>query len=83
MVKNTVQAEEWFDECYLDSVPSRQMVEKWFADFKRDRTNTDVAKRSGLPNCRICSRKHKKIYKKTSVDYLFSRLYDNYRFKSI
>ena len=26
------------------------MVKKWFADFKRGRTNTDDAERSGRPN---------------------------------
>ena len=45
-----VQAKPWLDKCYLDSAPSRQMVEKWFADFKRGRANTDDAERSGNPN---------------------------------
>lgn len=35
MGKNTVQAKQWLDKCYSDSAPSRQMIEKWFADFKR------------------------------------------------
>ena len=51
--KNIVQAKQWLDKCYPDSAPSRQMVEKWFADFKRGRTNTDDAQRSGRPNSAV------------------------------
>ena len=36
--------------CYPDSDPTRQMVEKWFADFKRGRANADDGERSGRPN---------------------------------
>ena len=35
------------DKCYSDSTLSRQMVNKWFVDFKSGRTNTDDAERSG------------------------------------
>ena len=52
MRKNNVQAKQWLDKCYLDSVLSRQMVEKFFDDFKRGRTNTD-AERSDRPNSSI------------------------------
>ena len=38
MGKNTVQEMQWFDIFYPDSAPSKQMVEKWFADFERGRT---------------------------------------------
>ena len=41
MGKNTVQAKQWVDKCYPNSAPSRQMVEKCFADFKlREITDT-------------------------------------------
>ena len=50
MGKNTVQAKQWFDKFYPASAPSRQIVMKWFADFKHGRTNTDDAERSGHPN---------------------------------
>ena len=53
MGKNTVQAKQWLDKYYPDSAPSRQMVEERFTDFKRSRTNTDGAERSGRPNSAI------------------------------
>ena len=55
MEKNTVQAKQWRGKCYPDSAPSRQMVEKWFADFKRSRTNTNDAERSGHPYSAVIS----------------------------
>ena len=39
------------------------MVEKWFADFKRGRTNTDDAERSGHPNSAVVPENIKKVYK--------------------
>ena len=53
MGKNTVQAKQWLEKCYPGSTPSRQMIEKWFADFKRSRINTDDAERSGRPNLAV------------------------------
>ena len=47
--KNTVQTKQWFDKCYGESSPSRQMAEKWIGKFKRARTSTDDAERSGKP----------------------------------
>ena len=54
MGKNSVQAKQWLDKCYPASAPSSQMV-KWFADFKRGRTNTNIggAERSGRPNSAV------------------------------
>ena len=52
-LKNTVQAKQWLDKYYPNSAPLRQMVEKWFADFKRGRTNTDDAERSDRPNLAV------------------------------
>ena len=51
--KNTVQAKKCIDKCYLDSAPSIQMVEKWIADFKSGRTNTDDAERPGRQNLSV------------------------------
>ena len=34
MGKNTVQAEQWLDKCYLNSAPLEKMVKKWYADFR-------------------------------------------------
>lgn len=49
MGKNTIKTKEWLDKCYGESAPSRQMVEKWIGEFKRGRTSTDDAERSGRP----------------------------------
>ena len=53
MGKNTVRAKQWLDKCYPDSAPSKQMVEKWFEDSKRVRTNIDDVERSGRPNSAV------------------------------
>ena len=50
MKKNTVETKQWLDKHYPNSAPSRQMVEKWIAEFKRGRTSTNDAERSGRPN---------------------------------
>ena len=60
--KNTVQAKQWFEKCYSDSALSRQMVEKWFADFKRDRTNTDYAERFRRQNSAVVPKNIKKKF---------------------
>lgn len=49
MGKNTVQAEEWLKKCYGDSSPSKATICRWFAEFKRGRTSTEDAERSGRP----------------------------------
>ena len=63
MRKNTAQAKLWLNMCYPVSDSSRQMVEKWFADFKGGRTNIDDAKRSGHPNSEIVPENIKKFAK--------------------
>lgn len=44
--KNTVEAKAWFDKCYGDSAPSKETIERWYAELKNSRTNTGGAKRS-------------------------------------
>ena len=63
MEKNTAQAKQWLDKCYPDYALSRQMVEKWFADFKRSRTNTDDVERSDHPNSAVLPENIKKSTK--------------------
>ena len=48
--KNTVQAKQWLDKCYLDSAPLQTMVKRWYADFKCGCTDTNDAECSGYPN---------------------------------
>ena len=50
MKKNTVETKQWLDKHYPVCAPSIQMVEKWIGEFKRGRTSTDDAERSGRPN---------------------------------
>ena len=45
-----METKQWLDKHYPNSAPSRQIVEKWIAEFKRDRTSTNDAERSGRPN---------------------------------
>ena len=49
MRKNTVLTNQWLDKCYGESSPSMQMVEMWISEFKRGRTSTNNAERSGRP----------------------------------
>ncbi|GFS73119.1 HTH_48 domain-containing protein [Nephila pilipes] len=49
MGKNTVQAKQWIEKCYPDSCPSKATICRWFAEFKRGRTDTNDAERSGRP----------------------------------
>ena len=69
MGKNTYQAKQWLDTRYPDSAPSKQLVEKWFADFKRVGTNTDGAERSGRPNLAVVPENIKKGYKMVFADH--------------
>ena len=50
--KNTVQAKQWL-KCYSDSAPSETMVKRWYADFKRGRTDTNDVEHSGHPNLTV------------------------------
>ena len=68
MEKNTVQAKQWLDKRCTASAPSRQMVEKWFADFKRARTNTNDAERSGRINSAVVPENKTKNHNMVLVD---------------
>ena len=64
MKKNTVETKQWLDKHYPNSAPSRQMVEKWIAEFKRGHTSTVYdADRSGRPNDAVIPENIKKIHK--------------------
>ena len=57
MGKNTVQANQWIDKCYLDSAPSETIVMRWYADFNavvqtQMMLNTQVAQIRQLENTR-------------------------------
>ena len=63
MGKNTVQAQQWLEKCYPDSAPSKTTICRWYADFKRGRTDTNDAERSGRPNEAVIPVNMKKILK--------------------
>ena len=59
--KNTVQAKQWLDKCYSNcSIETN--------DFKRSRTNTDDAERSGHPNSAVVPENIKKAHKIVLAD---------------
>ncbi|XP_055302592.1 histone-lysine N-methyltransferase SETMAR-like [Sitodiplosis mosellana] len=68
MGKNTDQAEEWLQKCYPGSAPSIATIKRWFADFKRGRTDTDDAERSGRPNEAVIPENITKINKMIMAD---------------
>ena len=47
---------------FIWTASSRQIIKKWFADFKRGRTNTDDAERSGRPNSAVDPEYIKKVH---------------------
>ena len=53
MGKNTVQAQQWLEKCYPDCAPSKTTIYRWYADFKRGRTDANDAERSGRPNAAV------------------------------
>ena len=63
MGKNTVQAKQWLDKCYSDSAPLETRVKRWYADFKRGRTDTNDAEHSGRPNSAVVPENTKKLPK--------------------
>ena len=62
MKKNTVQAQKWLEKCYGDSAPSKTTICRWYAEFKRGRTDTEDAERSGRPNEVVTPETIKKIH---------------------
>ena len=62
MKKNTVQAQQWLEKCYGDSAPSKTTICRWYAEFKRGRTDTEDAERSGRPNEVVTPETIKKVH---------------------
>ena len=63
MGKNTVEAKQWLDKRYGDSAPGKSTIINWYVEFKRVRTNTDDAERSGGPKSAVVSENITKVYK--------------------
>ena len=62
MKKNTVQAQQWLEKCSGDSDPSKTTICRWYAEFKRGRTDTEDAERSGQPNEVVTPETIKKVH---------------------
>ena len=59
--KNSVQAKQWLDKCYLYSALLETMVKRWYADFKRGCIDTNNAESSGRPNLEVVLENTKKL----------------------
>ena len=63
MEKNTAEAKQQLDKHYGDSAPGKSTIIDWYAGFKRGRTNTDDAERSGRPKSAVVLEKITKVHK--------------------
>ena len=61
--KNTVEAKQWLDKRYRNSAPRKPTIIDGYADFRRGRTNTDDAKRSGRPKSVVVPENITKVHK--------------------
>ena len=62
MGKNTVQAKQWLDNCYLDSVPLEIRVKRWYVDLKCGYTDTNDTECSGCPVLSVVPENTKKLH---------------------
>ena len=67
--KNTVQAKQWLDRCYLDSAPLQTTVKRWYVDFKCGHIDTTYAECSAYPNSEDVRENIKKLHKLVLADY--------------
>ena len=63
MGKNIVKVKQWLDKRYGDSASGKATIIDWYDKFKRDRTNTDDAKRSGRPKSAVVPENITKVHK--------------------
>ena len=63
MGKNTVDAKQWLDKRYGDFASGKSTIIDWYAEFKRGRTNTDGAERSGRPKSAVVPENIIKVHK--------------------
>ena len=57
-----MQAQQWLEKCYGDSASSKTTICRCYAEFKRGRTDTDDAERSGRPNEVVTPETIKKVH---------------------
>ena len=63
MGKNTVEAKQWLDKRYGDSASGKSTIIVWYAEFRRGRTNTDDAERSGRLKAAVVPENITKVHK--------------------
>ena len=63
MGKNTVEAKQWIDKYHGHSALGKATIIDWYAEFKRVRTNTDDAERSGCPKSAVLLENITKVHK--------------------
>ena len=68
MGKHTVEAKQWLDKRYGDCASEKSTIIDWYAVFKRGRTNTDDAERSGRPKSAAVSEKITKVHRRVLGD---------------
>ena len=57
-----MQAQHWLEKCYRDTAPSKTTICRWYAEFKRGRTDTEDAEGSGRPNEVVTPETIKKVH---------------------
>ena len=62
MGKNTVEAKQWLGKRYGDSAPGKSTIIDWYVEFKRGRTNTDDAERSGRTKSAVVQENITKVH---------------------
>ena len=63
MWKSTVEAKQWLDKRYEESAPEESTIIDWYAEFKRGRTKSDNAERSGHPKSAAIPENITKVHK--------------------
>ena len=58
-----IVAKQCIDKRYVDSASGKSTIIDWDAKFKRDRTNTDDAERSGRPKSAVIPENITKVHK--------------------
>ena len=66
--KKNVKVKRKLDKRYGDSAPGKSTIIDWHDKFKRDRTNTDDAERSGRPKSAVIPENITKVQKKVLGD---------------
>ena len=69
MGKNTVQAKQWLNKCYLNSALSETTIKRWYADFKYGHIDTNDAECSCYPNSAVIMKNTKKLHKLILADH--------------